>query len=129
VPLKNAITLFIFLISITCNSQDIASLKKKLVSETDIKKKTSLYIDIAWEYMLVESDSSLFYVDESLKLARENDYPYGEVITLEMRGIYQEAVENSFDKSIASYIEAIEIAQNHNIDYLPSLNLSIGVLF
>lgn len=127
--MKILITSFFFCISIICNSQDIPSLKEYLASETDIKKKVSLYIDIAWEYMLIENDSSLFFIDESLQLARENNYPYGEVITLEMRGIYQEAVENSFDKSIASYIEAIEIAKNHNIDYLSSLNLSIGVLF
>jgi len=127
--LKILITSFFFCISILCNSQDIKTFKENLASETDIKKKVSLYIDIAWEYMLIENDSSLFYIDESLKLARENDYPYGEVITLEMRGIYQEAIENSFDKSIASYIEAIEIAQDHNIKYLASLNLSIGVLF
>ena len=127
--MKLTLTLYCLLIGICCHSQDIASLKNQLALEKNIENKTSLYIDIAWEYMLIENDSSLYYAEQGLEYARENDYHYGEVITLEMKGIYQEAVQNSFDKSIATYIEAIEIAKKNNIDYLPSLNLSIGVLF
>jgi len=127
--LKPTLTLFCLLISIYSYSQDIESIKNQLKLENNIEKKTSLYIDIAWEYMLIENDSSLFYAEKGLDFARKNNYPFGEVITLEMKGIYQEAVQNSFDKSIATYIEAIEIAKKNNIEYLPSLNLSIGVLF
>ena len=82
--MKLTLTLNCLLIWICCHSQDIASLKNQLKIETNIEKKTSLYIDVAWEYMLIENDSSLFYAEQGLEFARENDYPFGEVITLEM---------------------------------------------
>ena len=110
-------------------SQNIDELINQEVKETEIAKKVSLNIDIAWEYMLIEKDSSLVYSKKALDLSKENDYPFGQVISLEMIGIYQEAVQNKFDSAIKNYLQAVQIAQDNKIDYLPSLHLSIGILF
>jgi two-component sensor histidine kinase len=120
----------VFTFSFKCYSQSpIPQLKKELAETSDIKEKTRLYIDISWEYLLITNDSSLFYAKEGYKFAKDNNYAFGKVITLEMQGIYYESVENVFDKAIESYIEAIEISKANNIDYLDSLHLSLGTLF
>lgn len=124
------IFLFTFLFSsFTAQSQGINDLIELENKETDLEKKVSLMIDIAWEYMLIENDSSLTYANKALELSQEKNYPYGEILALEMQGIYQEAVSNQFGVAISNYLKAIETAKENNIDYLASLYLSIGILF
>ena len=122
--------LFSFIFSLHCFSQStITELKIELANESDVEKKTSLYIDISWEYLLIINDSSLYYANKGYDYAKSNDYAFGEVIALEMKGIYYESIENTFDKAMECYVEAINIAKRNNIDYLDSLHLTLGTLF
>ena len=88
-----------------------------------------LYIDVSWEYMLQESDSSLYYAEEAYNFSKQQEYAFGQVISLEMQGLYYESVAGEFDTAIEVYLEAIALAEKENVDYLDSLHLAIGVLF
>lgn len=121
---------FTLLMNFAAVSQtDFKELIVQLNQETDVEKKTSLFIDVAWEYMLQENDSSLVYARQAYDYATANNYAFGQVISLEMQGLYYESVVNEFEKAIETYLEAIAIAKQKEVDYLDSLHLAIGVLF
>jgi len=113
-------------------AQDISE-KQRLIATldadqtTEVKSKT--YIDIAWEYMMEESDSALFYTEKALKLSKQNNYILGEAIALESKGLYHEIVSGNYDLASQYYFEGIALCEEHNLDYATSIYHSVGVMF
>ena len=126
---RRALLIFLLLPLSLLGQDSIADLKKQLLVETDVAKKTMLFIDVSWEYMLRESDSSLYYAQEAYNFSKQQNYAFGQVISLEMQGLFYESVADEFDKAIEIYLEAIALAEQENVNYLDSLHLAIGVLF
>lgn len=92
------------------------------------KDKVRVYLDISWEYFLIENDSSLLYSEKAYQLASKNNNHYEKVLSLESKGLYYESVKNDYEKAISLYINAIDIDEKNNLNYSNSLYLSLGIL-
>ncbi len=122
---------FLLLFPITLFSQE-DYFNKLIDSLPKIKKtedKVQLYVDISWEYALSSNDSALIYANKALELSKESNYYFGEVISLETKGVYNELVTGDYDKALALYLEGIQLCEDHHLDYATSIYHSIGVMF
>jgi tetratricopeptide (TPR) repeat protein len=108
---------------------NIDSLKTVLNSLTDVNKKSQSFIDISWEYMILENDSSLIYSQKGFEYAKQHNYSFGMITNLEMKGVYLEYVLNDYTNASKVYLDAIKIAEQSDDKYISSLYLSLGTLF
>lgn len=108
---------------------DIESYLKQIDTIIVPKDKVKAYLDIAWEYYLIENDSSLLYAQKAYEIARSNDDYFGMVISLESKGLYYDSVENDYETATMLYLEAIEISDSYDLNYSSSLYISLGIIF
>ncbi|MDT0556677.1 histidine kinase dimerization/phosphoacceptor domain -containing protein [Patiriisocius hiemis] len=95
----------------------------------EVDSLAQFYNDKTWEYIIKENDSALYYANKGISISKAESYAYGEMINLEYRGIYKEAVENDYEGATQDYISAIAIAEVSHPEYLPDLYISMGILF
>ena len=110
--------LLIFLFSISfsvgyCQSEsaELDRLKTLLKTTEDLKKKTGIYNDLAWEYSLSDFDSANYYVDLAIKHANELNDPYWKAVSLEMLAILKE-MSGQNEEAIKLYFEVIPIRES-----------------
>jgi tetratricopeptide (TPR) repeat protein len=114
------------------HSQNISekqTLLKAIDTTTIVENKLQLYTDLAWEYIMEESDSALIYSEKALQLAKNNNYKLGEAIALETNGLYYEIVDGNYNLASKYYFEGIDLCETYKLPYVASLYHSLGVMF
>lgn len=99
------------------------------LQEQSVDSLAKFYNDKTWEYITKENDSALYFANKGIAVSREAAYAYGEIINLEYRGIFYEAVQNDYEAATKDYLLAIAIAEKEYPAYLPDLYISMGILF
>jgi len=127
--LKYLWILIIPYVSFAQNNSIKENLLDSINSTTKVEKKVQHYVDLAWEYMMEESDSALIYSDKALQFARQNKYYLGEAVAMETNGLYYEIVEGDYDKASNYYFKGIAVCEKHNLNYDTSIYHSLGVMF
>ena len=124
--------IFFFLFPFIVFSQNISE-KQRLLNVLDtssiISEKVQLYVDLAWEYTIIENDSALIYAEIGLILSKKNKYKLGEAISLEAKGLYEEIVTGNYDLASEYYFEGIKLSEENNLAYATSIYHSLGVMF
>ncbi len=100
-----------------------------LIKSGQVEEAAQRYADIAWRYIEQYSDSALLYADRSFQISKENNYPFGEVVALETKGVYYEWVENDYEKASQYFFQAIAVCETADPTYMGSLYHALGVMF
>lgn len=95
----------------------------------EVDSLAHFFNDKTWEYIVKENDSALYYANLGIEVSKKAGYTYGEIINIEYRGIYYEAVKNDYEAATRDYLSAISIAEKSNPEYLSDLYISMGILF
>ena len=124
--------IFFFLFPLIVFSQTISE-KQRLLNAIDtssiISEKVQLYVDLAWEYTIIENDSALIYTEKALSISQKNNYKIGEATALEAKGLYEEIVTGNYDRASEYYFEGIKLCEENNLEYATSIYHSVGVMF
>jgi len=124
--------LFFLLFPVFVFSQELSE-KQKLLQSIDtasvVSEKVQLYADLAWEYIITENDSALFYAEKAFQFSTKNKYPLGKAIALETKGLYEEIVTGNYDLASTYYFDGIAICEANNLAYATSIYHSLGVMF
>lgn len=129
---KHILFCFFFLITAPFWAQETTvfnQIKAKIDTTKNVANKVQLYADLAWEYIMVENDSALFYADQALVFSRNNDYALGQAISLETKGLYHEIASGNYDLASTFYFDGIAICEANQLDYAYSIYHSLGVMF
>lgn len=113
-------------------AQDFSEIKKlqnTIDTSTTVSKKVQLYVDLAWEYTIIENDSALIFAEKALSLSKKKKYKLGEAIALEAKGLYEEIVTGNYDRASEYYFEGIKLSEENKLDYATSIYHSVGVMF
>ena len=128
----NSFFFFFIFVSIHLNSQNHSE-KKRLISQIDstiiVKDKVQLYADLAWEYIITENDSALIFADKALQLSKIENYPLGQAIAYETKGLYHEIATGNYDQASTFYFKGIKVCEANKLDYASSIYHSLGVMF
>lgn len=85
--------------------------------------------DKAWEAIVEEKDSGIYYSNKIIEISKKNDDLFNEMLGYQYRGVYNEAILNYYEKAIQDYLVAIGIAEKHHKDFVPDMYIEIGILF
>lgn len=85
--------------------------------------------DKAWEAIVEEKDSGIYYSNKIIEVSIAHKDSYNEMLGYQYRGIYNEAVLNYYEKAIKDYLKAISIAEKSHKDFVPDMHIEIGILF
>jgi two-component sensor histidine kinase len=85
--------------------------------------------DKAWSFINKESDSALYYANKGIQYSKENNSKQGEVVNLEVKGLYYEQVKNDYKKAVNAYLEGISLAEKHYPVFLPMLYSGLSNLY
>ena len=124
--------LLIFSFSTIVFAQEISEkekMKLAIDSSSNVSEKVQRYADLAWEYILEENDSALIYAEKAHAFSKESNYPLGEAIALETKGLYYEVAEGDYDRASTFYFQGIKTCENNDLDYASSIYHSLGVMF
>ncbi|WP_460220065.1 tetratricopeptide repeat-containing sensor histidine kinase [Psychroserpens sp. MEBiC05023] len=129
--MKVSAVILAFLISFCCFSQitEKERLLSKIDSVKDYKDQVQLFADLAWEYIITENDSALIYANEALKISTKNNYPLGQAIAFESKGLYHELVTGNYDEASSFYFKGIYVCEENGLNYASSIYHSLGVMF
>lgn len=95
----------------------------------NFKKKVQLFADLSWEYLMEQNDSALVYAEKAMQLSKQQNYPLGEVIALETKGLFYEIAKGNNDLASQFYYDAVTICETNNLEYLASIYHTLGFLF
>ena len=108
--------------------EEIQRLKKLYLEVTDLKKKTGIYNDLAWEYTYVNYDSSKHYVNLALKAADKLKDPYWQAVSMEMLAILKE-VSGENEEAIKLYFQVIPIRESIGGKGLENTYNNMAIIF
>ena len=83
----------------------------------------------AWSYFEIQNDSALYFADKGIKYSKENKSTIGQILNLEIKGIYLEEVKNEYSKASENYFKAIEIAEKYQQKYVSSLYNNLCIMY
>lgn len=83
----------------------------------------------AWDKYEVQSDSTLYYANKGIEYSKKNNSSIGEVLNLEIKGIYFEEVKNDFKTASELYFKAIEIAEKNHPKLVSSLYNNLCIMY
>ena len=83
----------------------------------------------AWNYFEVQNDSALYYADKGIEYSKKNKSTIGQILNLEIKGIYLEEVKNEYSKASENYFKAIEIAEKYQQKYVSSLYNNLCIMY
>ena len=106
----------------------IKSLKAKLDTAQQPLQQVGLLNDIAWEYSLNRYDSSLFYTQRALALARQLNNTYWIATSTEMMAMLHE-IKGDTEKAITLYLQVIKLREQLGGQGLETTFNNLGVLF
>jgi len=104
-------------------------LLQTIKSSKNIDDKVQAYADLAWEYILEGNDSALIYAEQAEMFSSENNYPLGQAIALETKGLFYELGTGDYDKASKHYFDGIKVCEENKLDYATSIYNSLGVMF
>ena len=88
-----------------------------------------LLSDKAWDLYEIQNDSTLFYAEKGINYSQKNNSTLGEVLNLEIKGIYFEEVKNDFKTASEIYFNAIEIAEKNHPKLVSSLYNNLCIMY
>ncbi|WP_405562989.1 histidine kinase dimerization/phosphoacceptor domain -containing protein [Polaribacter sp. Asnod6-C07] len=113
-------TILLFFISIS----SIVSAQKNNVDS--IAKAIS---NKAWDKYELQSDSTLYFANKGIEYSQKNNSSIGEVLNIEIKGIYFEEVKNDFKTASELYFKAIEIAEKKHPKLVSSLYNNLCIMY
>ncbi|SCY75389.1 tetratricopeptide repeat-containing sensor histidine kinase [Flavobacterium caeni] len=87
------------------------------------------WLDKAWDYTSQKNDSALIYIRRANETARKTSNRVLEAKAMEAEGLYYELAKSDYSKATGFYMKAIALAEKYDLDYLPNLYHTMGVLF
>ena len=100
--------------------------QEKFLKKDSIAK---LFSEKAWNLYEIQSDSALFYANKGINYSKKNNSTIGEVLNLEIKGIYFEEVKNDFKTASELYFKAIEIAEKNHPKLVSSLYNNLCIMY
>lgn len=102
----------------------------KTYSQKSTKDSIAISYSVkAWRLYEIQNDSCLFFANEGIRYSKKNNSTSGEILNLEIKGIYYEEVKNDFETASEIYFEAIEIAEKNNPDLITSLYNNLCIMY
>ena len=83
----------------------------------------------AWNYFEVQNDSALYFAEKGIEYSKKNKSTIGQILNLEIKGIYLEEVKNEYSKASENYFKAIEIAEKYQQKYVSSLYNNLCIMY
>lgn len=83
----------------------------------------------AWDLFANQNDSAIYYADQGIKYSKNNNSTLGEVVNLEIKGIYFEEVKNDFKTASDLYFTAIKIAEKKHPKLVSSLYNNLCIMY
>ena len=111
--LLKILLLLIIQISVNAQSGYPDSLKRALTHANSDSTRWAISLDIAYAYHENEFDSALYYADQALLLARQNNKQLNEALALEEKGYILNKL-GRFPESYQCSQQALKIAENTN---------------
>ena len=71
----------------------------------------------------------MFYAEKGINYSQKNNSTLGEVLNLEIKGIYFEEVKNDFKTASEIYFNAIEIAEKNHPKLVSSLYNNLCIIY
>jgi len=104
--------------------QKMDSLHRQLVTANNDVERVNTLIELCAQYRLGNADSSLLYGEQALKLARQINYPRGEILGLSFMGITIMHLGN-LPLALEMGFKGLQIAASNNLENItsPTLNL------
>ncbi|MFK8060434.1 MAG: histidine kinase dimerization/phosphoacceptor domain -containing protein [Polaribacter sp.] len=87
------------------------------------------YSNKAWDLYETQNDSTIYYANKGIAYSKSNGSTIGEILNLEIKGIYFEEVKNDYDKASELYFKAIEIAEKNHKKYVSSLYNNLCIMY
>ena len=107
--------LFGYRIGFTQPHGNIDSLKHQLCLEQNDTSRVILLYNLSYAYYYSQQDSALLYGQKALDLARQIDFPKGEVCALTYLGITYNSLDNS-TKALELFLKGLNICESNNIN-------------
>src|SRR6266700_3685005 len=101
----------------TQTRQVIDSLQHQLIIAKDDTSRVKALINLCYTYRLGNTDSSLFYGQQALKLAQQIKYHAGELRALQYMSITMEQLGN-LPKALEMAFKALQIAEANHLEKL-----------
>ena len=123
---KNITILFLLmLLQCACFAQDAEkrSIDSQLVIVSQDTSRALLLAGLGDDYKFKKPDSALFYAYKALALARQIDFPKGQVYAMQIIGITQITVGNDA-KALQNDLQAIKIAEENDLVDMRALLLT-----
>jgi len=112
------LTVLLLLVSGACYAQtkeEVDSLKSILATTKDDTTKIYAQIGLCNRYRVGNNDSSMFYGQQALKLARKIDYIPGQILALAfLTGPARQ--QGDYPKTLELGFKAIQLAQEHHLE-------------
>ncbi|WP_439130271.1 hypothetical protein [Polaribacter sp.] len=89
----------------------------------------NLFSQKAWDKYEIQSDSTLYYANKGIEYSKANNSSIGEVLNLEIKGIYFEEVKNDYATASQLYFKAIEIAEKKHPKLVSSLYNNLCIMY
>jgi len=100
-----------------------------LAQKNKVDSIAKTFSNKAWNLYEIQSDSTLFYANKGIAYSTKNNSSIGEVLNLEIKGIYYEEVKNDFKKASELYFRAIEIAEEKHPNLVSSLYNNLCIMY
>src|SRR5215203_410947 len=90
---------------------DFAYIKARLGNTTNDTLQMVLFDSLSFAYSEINSDSSLFYADRSIELAKKLKCPLNEALAMNNKG-YALLNMGNYPRSLQTFLSAVEIASD-----------------
>ena len=110
-PLLILLLVFLKIIPALTQEFDPLGLKTRLKSTTNDTLRMVQYDSLSFAYSEINSDSSLFYADRSINLAKKLNFPLNEAIAMNNKG-YALLNMGNYPRSLQTFLSALEIASD-----------------
>ena len=101
----------------TQSRQEITDLQHQLAIAKDDTSRIKAQIGLCYLYRLGNTDSSLLFGQQALKLSEQINYPRGEILALSFMGLTMQQLGN-LPKALELAFKALEIAKTYHLERL-----------
>ena len=100
-----------------------------LAQKNQVDSIAQSFSNKAWDLFATQNDSAIYYADQGIKYSKNNNSTLGEVVNLEIKGIYFEEVKNDFKTASDLYFTAIKIAEKKHPKLVSSLYNNLCIMY
>ena len=108
-PLLILLMGFLKMIPALTQDFDQVGIKTRLENTTNDTLRMVLFDSLSFAYSEINSDSSLFYADKTIDLAKKLDFPLNEALAMSNKG-YALLNMGNYPRSLQTFLSALEIA-------------------